>query len=45
MYVESELAGRSDPPWESLLVLQGNDVVTLTGLRTNTSYRLRQARY
>ena len=41
MYVESQLAQRSDPPWESLVILQGNDVVSLTGLRTETSYRLR----
>ena len=41
MYVESELATASDPPWESLLVLEGNHEVTLTGLKPNTSYRLR----
>ena len=40
MYVESELAQASDPPWESLLVLEGNHEVTLTGLQPNTSYRL-----
>ena len=41
MYVETELSRRSDPPWESLVILPGNDVVSLTGLRTNTAYRLR----
>ena len=37
MYVESEAAWRPDPPWESLVILQGNDVVSLTGLQTNTA--------
>ena len=41
MYVESLLARGSDPPWESLLILEDNDLVTLTGLRPATQYRLR----
>ena len=40
-YVETDLSWRPDPPWESLVIIPGNDVVSLTGLQTNTSYRLR----
>ena len=41
MYVVTRAAGTQDPPWEVLVILPGNDVVSLTNLETNTSYTLR----
>ena len=41
MYVVTRAARTQDPPWEVLVILPGNDVVSLTNLETNTSYTLR----
>ena len=43
MYIEAEklAAGRKDPPWENAILVEGNEIFTLTGLRPDTSYTLR----
>ena len=41
MYVETALAGRKEPPWENAILVEGNEIFTLTGLRADTSYTLR----
>lgn len=41
MYVESRLFGRKDPPWENAILVEGNEIFTLTGLKPGTSYTLR----
>ena len=41
MYVVTSSARTQDPPWEVLVILPGNDVVSLTNLKTSTSYTLR----
>ncbi len=43
MYVEERLY-REPPretPWENALILEGNKIFTLTGLRAGTKYRIR----
>ena len=43
MYIEWEKlkAGRKDPPWENAILVEGNEIFTLTGLKPDTSYTLR----
>ena len=43
MYIEAEklATGRKDPPWENAILVEGNEIFTLTGLRPDTSYTLR----
>ena len=43
MYIEAEKleTGRKDPPWENAILVEGNEIFTLTGLRPDTSYTLR----
>ncbi len=43
MYLESRLyrPPPRDAPWENALILEGNKIFTLTGLRAGTQYRLR----
>ena len=41
MYVESELLSRKDPPWENAILVEGNEIFTLTGLKAGTKYMLR----
>ena len=41
MYVESKLLGRKEPPWENAILVEGNEIFTLTGLKAGTRYTLR----
>ena len=41
MYIETRLFGRKDPPWENAILVEGNEIFTLTGLKPDTSYTLR----
>ena len=49
MYVEDRLFkgdghdpfGHSSTPWENAIILEGNEIFTLTGLKAKTTYRLR----
>ena len=41
MYVETTLLGRKEPPWENAILVEGNEIFTLTGLRPGTGYTLR----
>ena len=43
MYIEAEKlkTGRKDPPWENAILVEGNEIFTLTGLKPDTSYTLR----
>ena len=41
MYVESRLVGRNDPPWENAIILEGNEIFTLTNLQPGVGYTLR----
>ena len=51
MYIEERLfrnggdgggaAEASDVPWENAIILEGNEIFTLTGLKPSTPYRLR----
>lgn len=42
MYVEDKIFRNSrEIPWENAIILEGNKIFTLTGLKPNTGYRLR----
>ena len=41
MYIETRLFGRKDPPWENAILVEGNEIFTLTGLKPDTGYTLR----
>jgi hypothetical protein len=41
MYVETRVVGRSDPPWENAIILEGNEIFTLTDLKPGVGYTLR----
>ncbi len=43
MYVEDRIfkGSRGEIPWENAIILEGNKIFTLTGLRPGTTYRLR----
>ena len=41
MYREGSKQHSHSTPWENALILEGNKIFTLTGLRAGTKYRLR----
>ena len=44
MYIEEKLYAKDsndDLPWENAIILEGNEIFTLTGLKPSTAYRLR----
>lgn len=41
MYIETRVLVRKDPPWENAILVEGNEIFTLTGLNPDTEYTLR----